>query len=125
MSSKGFYILLDMPGDNILGMGSFTDTELHSKVSELLALNKQGVIVYDAETDSAKRAYVSYEALPNERLSRKMLIQALLLRNPSVSPALLKVLDVSQATKPPETETEASRVIPFLENRPTDQEKAG
>jgi hypothetical protein len=38
MSNKSFYILLDMPGDNILGMGTLTDAELHSKVSELLAV---------------------------------------------------------------------------------------
>ena len=118
MSNKSFYILLDMPGDNILGMGSFTDAELHSKVSELLAVNKQGVMVYDVETDAARRAYVSYEALANERLSRKMLIQALLLRNPSVSPGLLKLLDVSQGDG--SAEAEQTKVIPFLENRPAD-----
>jgi hypothetical protein len=73
-------------------------------------------MVYDVETDTARRAYVSYEALANERLSRKMLIQALLLRNPSMSPALLKALDPSQE----DAEAEQTKVIPFLENRPGD-----
>jgi hypothetical protein len=107
MSQKSFYILLDMPGDNILGIGTMSDTELHAKVSELLASNKEGVMVYDVEADSAKRASVCYEALSTERLSRRMLIEALLLRNPAAPPALLNVLQP--------TSNGESKVIPFIE----------
>jgi hypothetical protein len=107
MSQKSFYILLDMPGDNILGIGTMSDTELHARVAELLASNKEGVMVYDVEADSARRATVCYEALASERLSRRMLIEALLLKNPAASPTLLNVLQPTSGGE--------SKVIPFLE----------
>jgi hypothetical protein len=61
---------------------------------------------------------VSYEALANERLSRKMLIQALLLRNLPFLRAYSSYWMYPRETG--STETEQTKVIPFLENRPAD-----